>query len=52
MNVGWKDAEVRHQVLDVVAVRHPDPGLDAAALDDPGEHVCQRQEQQGARRRH
>ena len=38
--------EVRHQVLDVGGVAHPHPALHAADLDDPGEDVRERQEQQ------
>ena len=38
--------EVVEQVLDVGRVAHPDAGLDAADLDDPGEDVGERQEQQ------
>src|SRR4051812_37268846 len=39
--------EVGQQVLDVRGVTHPDPVLHATDLDDPCEHVRQRQEQQG-----
>ena len=38
--------QVGEQVLDVGAVAEPGPGLHAADLDDPREHVRQRQEQQ------
>ena len=38
--------EVGDEVLDVGAVAEPGAGLHAADLDDPGEHVGQRQEQQ------
>ena len=40
-------AEVGHQVLDVGAVAHLGPALDAADLDDAREDVGERQEQQG-----
>ena len=46
MKVGWNCLQVGEQVLDVGAVAEPGPGLHAADLDDPREHVRQRQEQQ------
>ena len=49
MNVGLELGEVVEQVLDVGRVAQPDPCLDAADLDDPGEDVGQRQEQQRRR---
>jgi len=46
---GGKSAEVRKQVLDVCRVTHAHAGLDADDLDEPREHMGQRQEEQRGR---
>ena len=44
-----EDGEVGQQVLDVGGVAEHDPLGDASDLDQPGEDVCQRKEEQGRR---